>query len=169
VHALIAALRADPLFRLGVQPKAFSLPRLQHHRPDHPGAPTTPPAFVAGAAGPIRADVSVCVFLCEPDDYAGGELIIDAGFGDTPFKERLGTCLAFPAGSSQRVAPVVAGDRWTATVHVQSLIRGAAERQVVYDVGCAAFFLETFGQAGSDEAALLSRCREQLLRTWTEP
>jgi len=164
---LVDILLAHPLFRLVVQPRAFSPPRLRLHAVGTHANPTIDDAIV-DSLGLIRADVTICVFLNDPSEYDEGELVINAGNGDEVFKESIGTCIIYPSAALRRVEPVKKGNCWTAELHAQSLIRGQAERQILYDIGCASHFLETFGDRNAPNAVRLHRCREQLLRMWAE-
>lgn len=164
---LVDSLLADPLFRLGVQPRAFTLPILRRYEVGTHGDPTFDDA-IDYTGPPIRSDVAVSAFLNDPSEYDGGELIVNAGNGDEVFKGKLGACVIYPSAALRRVEPVTRGARWTAELRVQSLVRGQAERQILYDIGCAGYFIETFAGGNAADAASLRSCRERLLRLWAE-
>lgn len=119
------------------------------------------------AAGPMRADASVTVFLAHPAAYEGGELVIEGTGGEAAYKLDAGCALAYPATTLHRVAPVTAGDRLVAVTWVQSLVRDPAAREVLFDLDAAR--RATFAQDGNGETfRLLAKCYANLLRRWAE-
>lgn len=122
---------------------------------------------LAEPGGPMRADVSVTVFLAAPEEYAGGELVIEGTGGETAWKLEAGCALAYPATTLHRVAPVTGGERLVAVTWVESLVRDAAAREILFDLDTArrGVFAE-----GGDSATfrLLAKSHANLLRRWAE-
>jgi PKHD-type hydroxylase len=160
---LVDGLRAHPLFMLGVQPRRYSWPVVRQLDPEGRTA-----RIETAMYGDLRADVSVTVFLSDPSSYEGGELWLDTGFGEEPYKQRAGACLIYPASARQRTAKVTAGAAVVGELCVQSRIREAERRQIIYDVGCSRRYLELFGGGREADVAKLATCEETLIRLWSE-
>jgi PKHD-type hydroxylase len=116
---------------------------------------------------PIRTDLSATLFLCAPDEYDGGELVVEDSFGTHAAKLPAGDLLLYPGSSLHRVEPVTRGARLASFFWVQSLIRDDAQRRILFDLDLA---IQTLTQAGSDPSALLALTGvyHNLLRQWSE-
>ncbi len=89
---------------------------------------------IMGSPHHFRTDVSTTVFLSDPDEYEGGELIIQSSYGEQSFKLPAGYAVAYPSGNLHRVAPVTAGRRQVMVLWIQSLIRDPAQRAILYEL-----------------------------------
>ncbi|HTI67133.1 MAG TPA: Fe2+-dependent dioxygenase [Caulobacteraceae bacterium] len=89
---------------------------------------------VRGRAVRVRTDLSCTLFLSEPDEYDGGELTIDGAFGAQDVKLAAGDLVLYPGTSLHRVAPVTRGQRIASFFWVQSMVRDAAARAVLFDL-----------------------------------
>lgn len=120
------------------------------------------------AGGKLRADVAFTLFLSAPEDYVGGELQIRTAFGWQQVKLAAGDGVLYPASSLHRVAPVTQGERLVAVGWVQSLVRDAAQRELLYELDQARMaLLDTGPQA--ETTALVNRSYANLMRMWAEP
>ncbi|WP_434427085.1 Fe2+-dependent dioxygenase [Nannocystis pusilla] len=164
---LADALRAHPLFCLGVQPSAVAPVTFACHEMGRCTDIHPPPGGERTALA--RVDAFATVLLSDPADYDGGELLIDSGYGDETYREGAGVCVVLPASASHRVAPVTRGTRWSGTLRVQSRVRDPAQREILYDMGCALHYLELFGGGTQAEGDRLRRSYDGLLRLWAEP
>src|SRR3546814_13982024 len=81
-----------------------------------------------GGDDPVRSDLSVTVFLNDPAEYEGGELVLDTPGGEQVFKLPLGAAVVYSSTTLHRVEPVTAGVRRAAVTWVQSLVRAGARR-----------------------------------------
>lgn len=116
---------------------------------------------------PLRTDVAVTVFLAEPASYAGGELVIEDSAGEQAFKLGAGDAIAYPATSLHRVAAVTSGERRVAVTWVQSLVREAGQREIVFDLDTAR--RQVFEREGKSRTFdLLAKSHANLLRRWAE-
>jgi PKHD-type hydroxylase len=163
---LMAALQRHPLFVLAVQPSWLSAVRFSAQKED--AGDQSEVGVSSAPAEPISTDVAVTVFLSDPGSYEGGELIINTGYGEEAYKVGAGSCVAFPTSSRHYTAGVTRGERWVGELSVRSFIRDEREREILYDVSCAERFLEIFQRESSQELERLRRCREELLRMWTQ-
>ena len=93
---------------------------------------------IMGTAGQqYRSDVSTTVFLNEPDDYVGGELVIHTSFGEQKIKLAAGSAVIYPSSSLHHVAEVTKGSRLVAVTWSQSMIRDPAKRELLYQLNQA--------------------------------
>lgn len=114
-----------------------------------------------------RSDISITIFLNEPDDYDGGELVIQTGFGEQKVKLNAGDVVLYPSSSTHRVTEVTRGERIVAVTWLQSTIRDPAKREILYNLSLAREkLIET--APGTDELEKLSNGYVNLLRMWTD-
>ena len=125
---------------------------------------------IRGFANPLRTDLSVTLFLSEPEDYVGGELIIEDHYGTHHVKLPAGDLVLYPAGSLHQVSPVVRGTRKACFFWLQSMIRDGAQRRVLYDLDQAIINLHKLLPESLENPELLSlaSCYHNLLRLWAE-
>lgn len=88
--------------------------------------------YISAARQRIRTDVSSTLFLSEPDEYDGGELVMEDTYGEQRVKFNAGDLVLYPADSLHRVEPVTRGSRWAAFFWTQSLVRDDGERELLY-------------------------------------
>jgi PKHD-type hydroxylase len=121
-----------------------------------------------GAGGePLRSDVSCTLFLSEPDEYEGGELIVRDTYGEHEARLPAGDLLVYPASSLHEVRPVTRGARVAAFFWVQSLIREDSRRAALYDLDQVIQALRArLGEA--PECVALTGHYHNLLRMWAE-
>jgi PKHD-type hydroxylase len=122
---------------------------------------------IMGAGEPIRADISVTLFLNDPASYDGGELIAQTSMGERPVKLAAGDCVVYPATSLHRVAPITRGERLVAATWVQSFVKDQAMREVLHDLNVAAHRLAE-KSPDSDELKLITRSYANLLRHFAD-
>ena len=167
VGELIArALLRHPQVQAATLPKSVRHPSINRYEPGMYYGPHIDAPIMRGAVT-TRADVSVTVFLSEPADYAGGELLISAEQAPISIKAAAGDAVLYSSGSIHEVRPVSSGVRLVAVTWLQSLVRDPAQRQLLFELGEAITGLET--QGGSPETLLrLRACQSNLLRMWIE-
>ncbi len=114
-----------------------------------------------------RTDVSITVFLNDPDAYDGGELIISTAFGEQKVKLNAGDAVMYPSSSTHQVAEVTRGERLVAVTWLQSTVRDPAKREILYNLSQARESLIK-SMSGSNELELLSNSYVNLLRMWSD-
>lgn len=92
---------------------------------------------MGGAGQQYRSDVSTTVFLNEPSEYEGGELVITTSFGEQKIKLAAGSAVVYPSSSLHHVAEVTSGTRLVAVTWAQSMIRDPAKRELLYQLNQA--------------------------------
>lgn len=93
--------------------------------------------IMGGAGQQYRSDVSTTVFLNEPGEYEGGELVITTSFGEQKIKLAAGSAVVYPSSSLHHVAEVTKGTRLVAVTWSQSMIRDPAKRELLYQLNQA--------------------------------
>lgn len=124
-------------------------------------------ADIVGTSNPVRADLSVTLFLSDPGSYDGGELVLVTPLGEQKVKLPAGDAIVYTTSSPHRVARVERGARLAAVSWVQSLVRDDAKREIICDVQTAMDRISKVS-ADSEEARLLFKTRANLLRMWAE-
>ena len=115
----------------------------------------------------VRTDVSTTVFLSEPEEYEGGELIVEDTYGEHEVKLSAGDAIVYPSTSLHRVEPVTEGARIAAFLWTQSWVRDAWQRKMLFDLDMT--ILKLRGQLGDSEEVLsLTSHYHNLLRQWGE-
>jgi len=116
----------------------------------------------------IRADVSSTLFLTDPDEYDGGELIIKDLYGNHTVKLPAGCMVVYPASSLHAVTPVTRGARWASFFWAQSMVKDDGQRTMLYELDLA--IIDIRKRLGDDNDAVLSLVNHyhNLLRRWAE-
>lgn len=115
----------------------------------------------------VRTDVSVTLFLTPPEEYDGGELVVEDTYGVHPVKLPAGHAVVYPATSLHHVRPVTRGTRLASFFWVQSLVRSDEQRALLFDMDNA---IQRLGATGGDVQARRSlvACYHNLLRLWSD-
>lgn len=116
----------------------------------------------------IRSDLSCTLFLSEPEEYDGGELIIEEMYGPQSVKLPAGDLVLYPSKSLHRVTPVTRGARVSSFFWLQSLIRDDADREALFRMDVAIQRVNA-DKGPKDQAVLeLTAVYHNLLRRWAE-
>jgi PKHD-type hydroxylase len=116
----------------------------------------------------IRTDLSVTLFLAEPDDYDGGELVVEDTYGSHEVKLPAGDLVLYPASSLHMVTPVTRGARVASFFWLQSMIRDAHTRSLIYDLdNSIQALVERLGR-DDPETVRLTGIYHNLIRLWSE-
>lgn len=174
-HPLSHKLRQEILERLGRHPEFVSA-ALPHR--------VYPPRFNCyqggGAYGlhidgsimhlpdntPMRTDLSATLFLSEPEHYEGGELVIETEFGAQSVKLNAGDLVLYPATSLHQVMPVTKGVRIASFFWVESMVRDAQAREMLFDLDQSVQALTQERGAKDEQVMSLNGLYHNLLRRW---
>jgi PKHD-type hydroxylase len=116
----------------------------------------------------IRADLSVTLFLSEPDEYDGGELVVEDLYGSHEIKLPAGGLVVYPASSLHMVTPVTRGMRVASFFWLQSMIRDAHARSLIFDLDNTIQALVARLGRGDPEVVRLTGVYHNLIRIWAE-
>lgn len=118
-------------------------------------------------APPVRTDISLTLFLNNPNEYEGGELIIRSDLGDVPYKLNAGDAIAYPSQYLHRVAEVHTGSRLVAVTWIQSAVRDMQQRTLLFQLNTLCS-MESAKAPHSDETKLAFQVYSNLVRMWCE-
>jgi PKHD-type hydroxylase len=123
---------------------------------------------IPGANMRLRADVSSTLFLTDPDDYDGGELVIEDTYGSHSVKLPAGDMIVYPATSLHRVEPITRGSRWSSFFWTQSMVKDDGLRSLLYDLDLS--IIQVRQELSDENRAVigLTSCYHNLLRRWSE-
>ena len=157
------ALLANAVFRAAARPKQLTGLLVSRYRPGMAYGSHVDDAMMGG----IRTDLAFTVFLAPPEDYDGGELVIEGNDGDSAIRLAAGDCVVYPSTSLHRVNEVTRGERLVVVGWVRSLIRRGDQREVLFDLDHSILQLR---EAGAERTVLdrLLKTRANLLRMWVE-
>ncbi|HHJ19129.1 MAG TPA: Fe2+-dependent dioxygenase [Gammaproteobacteria bacterium] len=122
---------------------------------------------VMGAPNHYRSDVSCTVFLNAPEDYDGGELVINTAFGPQKVKLPAGHGVLYPSSSLHQVAEVTRGERRVMVTWIQSMIRDPAQRELLYELSQVRDRLLRKAP-GKNETKKIDHVYVNLVRMWAE-
>ncbi|CAG4890595.1 Fe2+-dependent dioxygenase [Paraburkholderia saeva] len=123
--------------------------------------------LVPGHGARVRTDLSITLFLTPPDEYDGGELLIEDTFGVQEVKLPAGHAILYPGTSLHQVRPVTRGSRVASFFWAQSLVRDDTKRALLYDLDNS---IQRLNATNGDESAkrTLVGVYHNLLRLWSE-
>jgi PKHD-type hydroxylase len=169
---VIRALTANPLFISAAIPKQIFPPLFNRYGADsghHFGIHVDNAVrgdLLTGLR--IRTDLSVTLFLSEPEEYDGAELVVEDFYGSHEVKLPAGHLVLYPASSLHMVRPVTRGTRVASFFWLQSMIRDAHARSLIFDLDTAIQALvERLGR-DDPETVKLTGIYHNLIRYWAE-
>ena len=117
----------------------------------------------------IRSDLSATIFLSDPEEYDGGELLVEQQFGAQAVKLAAGDMVLYPSSSLHQVAPVTRGQRICAITWMQSAVADTAARELLFDLDQSIQALTPSRQKDDPEIDRLIHVYHNLLRRWASP
>jgi PKHD-type hydroxylase len=170
---VLQALDGHALFFSAALPKRVLPPQFNRYSGDtnHYGDHVDQAIRYGGQGGEpgqrVRTDLSCTLFLSDPADYDGGELVIEHGFGQQRVKLAAGDLVLYPGTSVHRVEQVTRGARLAAFFWIESMVRRDDQRQLLFDMDMALMRLRgTHGE--SPETVRLTGTYHNLLRMWAD-
>lgn len=122
---------------------------------------------VPGLPVKVRTDISITLFLSEPDEYEGGELVMEDTYGSHRVKLPAGHMILYPSTSLHRVTPVTRGQRLASFFWLQSMVSSDERRALLFDMDMAIQALRSKVQ-DSPEIVQLTGVYHNLLRQWVQ-
>lgn len=166
--AVLQAVNQHSLFFAAALPRQISSPLFNRYQQQE-----TYGFHVDGAvrshpqSGWMRTDLSATLFLCEPESYDGGELVVNDTFGQHSVKLPAGDLILYPASSLHCVTPVTRGVRVASFMWIQSMIRDDKKRAMLFELDRNIQTLRT-RHGESEEVLSLLNLYHNLLREWSE-
>jgi PKHD-type hydroxylase len=167
--AIVTALARNPLFRSAALPLHVFPPLFNRYSGGQSFGSHVDNAVrqVSGTAHQIRTDLSATLFLSEPDEYDGGELIVEDTFGVQSVKLAAGSMILYPASSLHHVRPVTRGARVSSFFWMQSMVRDDGKRTLLFDLDLSIQRLA--GDVPEHPSVVqLTGVYHNLLRRWAE-
>jgi len=120
-----------------------------------------------GGVDPVRTDLSATLFLSAPEEYDGGDLVIEDTYGTHSVKLQAGALVLYPGTSLHKVTPVTRGERIASFFWIQSLLREDAQRRLMFELDVS---IRRLTQDVPEHPALvqLTGVYHNLLRRWSE-
>lgn len=123
---------------------------------------------IPGTGMRMRADVSTTIFLTDPEDYDGGELLIEDTYGVHEVKLPAGHAVVYPSSSLHSVNEITRGSRWGSFFWSQSMIKDQERRSMLYDLDMAIIGTRTKLPDEDPSVLSLANVYHNLLRHWAE-
>ncbi|MFB1484890.1 Fe2+-dependent dioxygenase [Corallococcus sp. RDP092CA] len=167
---VLAGLERSPLFISAVLPQRVFPPLFNRYEAGMDFGSHVDNAIrpILGTNQRIRTDVSATLFLSDPDSYDGGELVVEDTYGNHSAKLPAGDLIVYPSTSLHHVTPVTRGVRLASFFWVQSMIRDAGKRSLLFDMDTSIMQL-TREVPKSPALVMLTGVYHNLLRQWAEP
>ena len=171
---VLQALQRDPLFFSAALPKRILPPLFNRYGGDSNfyGPHVDGAVLRMPGAGPqdkvwLRSDISCTVFLSDPADYDGGELLVQDTYGNRGVKLAAGDAVLYPGTSVHQVTPVTRGVRLASFFWIESMVRSDEQRRILFDLDMN--LLKLRAQLGeTPETTALTGVYHNLLRQWAE-
>ena len=166
---IVAALERNPMFITAALPLRVFPPLFNRYEGGESFGAHLDNSIrqIPGTPYRIRTDISATLFLSDPEEYDGGELVIDDIYGSHAVKLTAGDMVVYPASSLHHVVPVTRGVRLASFFWVQSMVRDDGNRTLLFDLDMA---INKVNQAMPNHGAVveLTNCYHNLLRRFAE-
>lgn len=138
-NTILQALQNNPLFMAAALPLKVFPPLFNRYQEGHSFGNHVDNAIrqVPGTPHRVRTDLSATLFFSNPDEYDGGELVIEDTYGVHSVKLPAGHLILYPASSLHHVRPVTRGARLASFFWIQSMVRDDGERALLFDLDVA--------------------------------
>ncbi len=167
---ILRALGTNTMFNAAAQPLRVFPPLFNRYAAGMSFDPHVDNAirYIKEARQRIRTDISSTLFLSAPDEYDGGELVIEDTYGEQRVKFDAGDLVLYPSDSLHRVEPITRGSRWASFFWTQSMVKDDSDRELLYRMDrCITL---TRAELGDKHAAVLglTATYHNLLRKWAQ-
>jgi PKHD-type hydroxylase len=168
---VLAAFAASPLFFTAALPKQVFPPLFNRYREGMTFGNHVDGAIRTHATSRvrIRTDLSATLFLSPPDEYDGGELLVEDTYGTQTVKLDAGDLILYPSTSVHRVNPVTRGVRVASFFWIQSMVRDDGQRSLMFDLDASIMRLSQQVPRSDPALVQLVGVYHNLLRMWAEP
>lgn len=167
---VLQALERHPIFFSAALPKRVLPPMFNRYAgANNTYGPHVDQAvrYLPGGHQRVRTDISCTLFLAEPEEYEGGELVVQDTFGEQRVKLRAGDMVLYPGTSVHHVSPVTRGARLASFFWIESMVRSDEQRRLLYEMDLSLMRLRA--EHGESEATVqLTGTYHNLLRMWAD-
>ena len=169
-NSLLRTLGTNPLFLSAALPEKIYPPQFNRYQDGgHYGTHVDAAIMrVADAGVTLRSDLSATLFLSDPAEYDGGELLIEGQFGAQEVKLAAGDMVLYPSSSLHCVNPVTRGQRLASFFWVQSTVPDEAARALLFDLDQSIQNLSAGRSAPDPDIERLTHIYHNLLRRWAQ-
>lgn len=167
-QAVLRALKRNPLFFAAALPRKILPPRFNRYAGGGEyGFHVDGAVMSLGEDEQMRSDISCTLFLNDPEEYEGGQLVISDTYGEHAIAKPAGDAVIYPSSSLHRVEPVTRGERLASFFWIQSIVRDDADRRTLFELDTS---IQKLTQDGADRDAVvqLTCVYHNLLRRWSE-
>jgi len=166
VEILTPAVQRNETLRFFAWPLRMNTPLISRYVPGMEyGSHLDNPIMFHRNNEPLRTDLSITVFLSDPESYDGGELSLETQFGEQTVKLSAGDAVVYATTLRHRVTPVTRGTRLAAVAWIQSMVKDHQQRQILFDM----FQVRQAIRGTSAEAAEdLEKCFINLVKMWAD-
>jgi PKHD-type hydroxylase len=165
---VLEALRTNAIFISAALPQKVFPPLFNRYDEGMGFGPHVDNAIRFSSTTRYRIDVSATLFLSDPQDYDGGELIIQDASGDREVKLQAGSMILYPATTVHAVRPITRGSRWASFFWVQSMVKDEAKRRLIHQMDRSLQSLTAKLGASDSEVISLTGSYHNLIRMWAE-
>ena len=166
---ILAALERNPLFVSAALPRRIFPPLFNRYTGGQNFGTHVDNAIrqVKGTEHRVRTDLSATLFFSEPDEYDGGELVVEDNYGVQRVKLSAGSLILYPASSLHHVTPVTRGTRLASFFWIQSMVRDDGERTLLFDLDSS---IQRVAAEAPDHPSViqLTGVYHNLLRRWAD-
>ena len=165
-NLVMGSLVKHPVYRSAAMPLKIAAPYYAHYTAGMSYGQHVDDPIMGQGSELYRSDVSVTIFLNNPEEYDGGELVIQTSFGEQQVKLPAGDAIIYPSSSIHRVAEVSRGERLVAVSWIQSLVREPEKRALLHEMNLARETLLQ-EQPDSEVTRQVNQSYINLVRMWS--
>ncbi len=166
-NIVMNALFNHPQYQAAVLPHRLATPFYARYESGESYGQHVDDPVMGPMQGRYRTDVSTTIFINEPQDYDGGEIVIQSQLGEQKIKLAAGSAITYPSGSLHYVAEVTKGTRLVAVTWAQSLVRDAEKRELLFNLHKTREALQS-KYPNDEEVVKIDHTYINLMRMWTE-
>lgn len=168
---VLRAVQRDPLFFSAALPKRIFNPLFNRYSGDSNfyGEHVDGAVLHSGTTQQwVRTDISCTLFLAQPEEYEGGELVIRETLGERRIKLAAGDLIMYPGHTVHQVLPVTQGVRLASFFWVESMVRSTEQRKMLFDMDMALLKLRASVGERDPSVVGLTGTYHNLLRLWAD-
>ncbi len=166
---ILASLERNPLFVSAALPRKIFPPLFNRYSGGQNFGTHVDNAIrqVTGTEHRVRTDLSATLFFSGPDEYEGGELVVEDNYGVQSIKLTAGSMILYPASSLHHVTPVTSGSRIASFFWIQSMVRDDGQRTLLFDLDSS---IQRLASESPDHPSViqLTGVYHNLLRRWAD-